>query len=404
MKVAIIGGGASGLMCAVSIKRNNPDISVTVFERNPRVGKKILATGNGRCNLSNVGISENNYRNFSFASYALNEFSPESNISFFNSLGLFTKTDLCGRVYPLSNKAESVLDSLRNAIRIYDIEVVTDTVIERTEKKGNGFSVCGRFFDKVVIACGGKSSPSHGTDGKGYMLLKSFGHRIIPPYPSLVQLVTGKSPYPRQLKGIRCDVNMTFLSENGNIVKTGELLFADYGLSGIVSMEISAYVSPYLASGKKTADISVDFIPSIKSGDLSGIIRNTALNMGEISALEMMAGFVPGAVGRCILKESFVSPDTKIKELSDKNISSIVKTAKHFPFTVTGTKDFSSAQVTGGGADIKEFDMATMESKKAEGLYAVGEVLDVDGDCGGYNLNWAWSSARLCAESIANEG
>mgnify|MGYP003306290010 CR=1 FL=1 len=138
MKTAIIGGGASGLMCAVAIKRKNPGEKVVIFERNPRVGKKILATGNGRCNLTNINLTGKEYRNYSFASYALSEFSPESNISFFNSLGLFTKTDLSGRVYPLSNKAESVLDSLRNALRIYDVEVVTDTVVDRIERKDNG--------------------------------------------------------------------------------------------------------------------------------------------------------------------------------------------------------------------------------------------------------------------------
>lgn len=395
MKTAIIGGGASGLMCAVAIKRKNSGEKVVIFERNPRVGKKILATGNGRCNLTNINLTGKEYRNYSFASYALSEFSPESNISFFNSLGLFTKTDSVGRVYPLSNKAESVLDALRNAASMLGAEVVTDTLIERIERKGSGYTVGGKFFDNVVIACGGKAAPSQGTDGKGYMLLRSLGHRIIPLYPSLVQLVTGGNNYPRQLKGIRCDVKMTFEGTE----KTGELLFADYGLSGIVSMEMSAHISPYLLSNKK-ADISVDFIPSMKSGEIKEAIKSVCENMPSLTAAEMMAGFMPSMLGRCILKEAYVQPDIKLSALTEKQISQIIKTAKYFSFTVTGTKDFANAQVTGGGADVREFDMTTMESKKNPGLYAIGEVLDVDGDCGGYNLNWAWSSARVCAESI----
>ncbi len=400
MKVAIIGAGASALACAISLKREKPDCSVTLFERNSRVGKKILATGNGRCNLTNINLTGEEYRNFSFAGYALTEFSPESNISFFNSLGLYTKTDSSGRVYPLSNKAESVLDALRNAVSYYEIEVLTDTEVNRIEIKGSGFSVCGRYFDRVVVACGGKAAPSHGTDGKGYMLLKSLGHRIIPPYPSLVQLVTGESNLPKQLKGTRCDVKMSFACGRETTEKTGELLFADYGLSGIISMEMSVHISPYLFSGNKKAELYIDFIPAMDKQSLESAIRLTAQSVGGITALDMMSGFVPSALGRVILKESFVSPDTKIKDLSDKNISAIINTSKRFRFIVTGVKDFNAAQVTGGGADVSQFDMTTMESKLVPGLYAVGEVLDVDGDCGGYNLNWAWSSARLCARSI----
>lgn len=398
MKTAVIGGGASGLVCAISIKRENPSERVVIFERNPRVGKKILATGNGRCNLTNINLTGEEYRNYSFAGYALNEFTPENNISFFNSLGLFTKTDSVGRVYPLSGKAESVLDSLRNAASLYGVEIITDSLIERIDRKSRGFIVNGQFFDNVVIACGGKAAPSQGTDGKGYMLLKALGHRIIPLYPSLVQLVS-TSPYPRQLKGIRCDVKMSFNNGEKATEKTGELLFTDYGLSGIVSMEMSAHISPFILSGKK-AEVIIDFIPSMKSDEIKSAMVSLKENMPSLSVSEMMAGFLPSALGKCIIKESFVSAETKLRDISEKNISSIIKTVKYFSFTVSKTKDFSFAQVTGGGADVREFDMTTMESKKVQGLYAIGEVLDVDGDCGGYNLNWAWSSARLCAESI----
>lgn len=399
MKTAIIGGGASGLVCAISIKRKKANDTVVIFERNPRVGKKILATGNGRCNLTNLSLSGKEYRNYDFAGYALTEYSPESNISFFNSLGLYTKTDSAMRVYPLSGRAESVLDALRNAASALGVTTLTDKLIERIERKGNGFIVDGKFFDNVVIACGGKAAPSQGTDGKGYMLLKSMGHRIVPLYPSLVQLVTGSNNYPRQLKGIRCDVSMTFDSDKEKITKNGELLFADYGLSGIVSMEMSAYISPYLMKNKK-AEIKVDFVPSMKSAEIKEAMLKTIENMPSITASDMMSGFMPSVLGKCILKESFVSPETKIDGLTEKQISSIIKKVKYFSFIVTSTKDFSNAQVTGGGADTKEFDAMTMGSKKVFGLYAIGEVLDVDGDCGGYNLNWAWSSARVCADSI----
>ena len=415
MKIAIIGGGASGLACAIEIKKLNMNNSVTVYERNPRVGKKILATGNGRCNLTNLNITPENYRNFGFASFALNEFSPTSNISFFESIGLFTKADAAGRVYPMSNKAESVLDCLRNACSVYGVNTVTDSFIDKVKHAKDKFIVSDKAYDILVVSCGGKSAPSQGTDGSGYKLLSQLGHKITSLSPSLVQLVTSGSNYPKQLKGIRCEVDMTFTEEK--IKKHGELLFASYGLSGIVSMELSAYISPYLNKNKnltccarqnldrfKKATVKIDFVPNLNENDLFNKIKALSVQLKKLSFENVLSGFMPSKIGRTVLNEAKIDPQIQIGNASDKAIEKAVFTAKNFIFTVSGVQDFSFSQVTSGGADISEFDGKTMQSKKVENLYCIGEILDVDGDCGGYNLNWAWSSARLAARAISEKG
>lgn len=398
MRVAVIGGGASGLACAVSLSGGGVDVDI--YEKNDRPGRKILATGNGRCNLTNTSASSGGYRNMSFAGYALSKFSPESNIKFFNSIGLYTRTDPFGRVYPLSNQASGVLDALLGAIKRSDnINMIQNVSVETVVKENSRFVINGEHYaDFVVIACGGKAAPSQGSDGSGYTLLKKLGHRITPVYPSLVQLVTGHSKYPKQLKGVRCEVNMTLFDRRKVIAERhGELLFTEYGLSGIVSMEISAFAD---FSGGKKPNVLVDFVPSFEQSELLKEMKKVALINPGISCEGLLAGFLPKAIGRVLLKEAGIEKEQNASRLSHKELSVIVNLVKHFSFTLTGTKDFTFAQVTKGGADTDFFDSRTMESKKVKNLYCAGEILDVDGDCGGYNLNWAWSSGRLAAESI----
>lgn len=401
MKVAVIGGGASGLVCAIEIKKLNPDISVTVYEANSRVGKKILATGNGRCNLTNMTAHKQGYRNMGFARYALEMFTPQSNIEFFNSIGLFTKEDNCGRVYPLSNQASSVLDALRLSAERCGVNIVTDVRIENAEHKKDGFLVCGKRYEALVLATGGKAAPSQGSDGSGYKLLKQLGHKVTSLAPSLVQLETENKQYPKQLKGVRCDCEMSLVIDNKLIVqKKGELLFADYGLSGIVSMEMSAYVSPHLAKNKSKPVVYIDFVPSMTSDIL---LRNIKSLDGNIKAEDLLSGFMPKKIGQVILKQAGISYQDKLSQIKQNKLKEMILICKSFEFTVSGTKGYDFAQVTSGGADTREFDRETMQSKKIRGLYCIGELLDVDGDCGGYNLNWAWSSGRLAARSITEQ-
>ncbi|MDD6021072.1 MAG: NAD(P)/FAD-dependent oxidoreductase [Acutalibacteraceae bacterium] len=405
MNVAIIGGGASGLACAVELAGRGCGAKITVFEGNDRVGKKLLATGNGRCNLTNLSAESGGYRNMAFASYALSVFPPESNIGFFNSIGLYTRTDPCGRVYPLSNQASSVLDSLRFAAQNLGVNIITDIRVHNVEKREGKFFINGKGgYDFVVLSTGGKAAPSQGSDGSGYKILRSFGHRITKLSPSLVQLETKNKVCVKQLKGVRCEVNMT-LSLDGKVAcqKHGELLFTDYGLSGIVSMEISAYASPYINSGGKNAAVSVDLVPSYNEQTLEACLKKQAGIFPEKAAEDILSGFLPKKIGQSVLKSLGISGAEAAGGLPEKTFGKLAAALKSFTFEISGTKDFSFAQVTAGGADTDEFDRKTMQSKKVENLFCAGEILDVDGDCGGFNLNWAWSSGRLAARSIAEK-
>lgn len=402
VKTAIIGGGASGLACAIELARKNKDMKITVFESNDRVGKKILATGNGRCNLTNLYAGEENYRNFSFARYCLTKYTPKSNIEFFNSLGLYTKADSCGRVYPMSNQASGVLDCLRLSADALNIETVLGCHVDFVKKCGKKFSVGDNGeYDFVVIATGGKAAPAQGSDGSGYKILRTLGHSVTKLSPSLVQLETKSRDFVKPLKGVRCEVDMT-LSLDGKAVckKHGELLFADYGLSGIVSMEISAYASPYLIRGGKNAEVTVDFVPAYSEDELCLYLKNQTQTFPKKEAQDVLSGFLPKKIGQAVLKSVGVSASGKIGENEIKKLARAMKNTK---LSIASTKDFSFAQVTSGGVATDEFDAKTLESRKVENLYCTGEVLDVDGDCGGYNLNWAWSSGRLAAESIAKK-
>lgn len=405
MKTAIIGGGAAGLACAVELAERDRRAEITVFEHNDRVGKKILATGNGRCNLTNTHAECENYRNFSFAGYALSEFTPESNIAFFNSVGLYTKTDSSGRVYPMSNQASGVLDCLRFAAENLGVDIITDFHVDKIQKKNGKFFVGGKGgYDFLVISTGGKAAPSQGSDGSGYKLLRSFGHKITELSPSLVQLETRSRDFVKPLKGVRCEVDMSLSLDSKTVCrKHGELLFADYGLSGIVSMEISAFASPYLHSGGKNAEVSVDFVPAYDKRTLCLYLKKQLERFPKKSAADILSGFLPKKIGSAVMKRLGLSLSAPAEAVSPKAAEKIAFELKNTAFLLSGTRDFSFAQVTSGGAEVSEFDPKTMESKLCENLFCAGEILDVDGDCGGYNLNWAWSSGRLAAKSIAEK-
>ena len=235
--VAVIGGGASGLVSAIEVKRNYPKKSVVIFEKLDRVGKKILATGNGRCNLDNLTATKEDYNSPSFVQFALEKYTPLSNLDFFSGLGLLTVSDSEGRVYPRSNSASSVLDALRFETEKLGIKIIFQKV-EKIEKK-DVFIINNIKAEKVIMCCGGASSPSQGSDGSGFDLAKKFGHRITPLYPSLVQITTD-TRFTKSLKGVRVKGKLT-LKEKENFIGSseGEILFADYGLSGIATMDLS---------------------------------------------------------------------------------------------------------------------------------------------------------------------
>lgn len=391
--ILIIGAGASGLAAAIEAARTAPDKSVTVLEHLPKAGKKILATGNGRCNLGNLNAASHRYTNSKFAQPVIEKYGVDSLIGFFESMGLYTRADSEGRLYPMSNSAASVLDALRFECEKLGVKIICEEKAAQIKKADNGLIVNGNIqAKKVIIATGGKAAPSQGSDGSGYPLLKSLGHTLTPLAPSLVQIKTDTATI-KSLKGVRAKAKLS-LSTGGS--SEGEILFTDYGVSGIAAMDLSRFVKQ-----DKKAEISLDLLPDFTQDDAKEIIIRISRHNPAMPAESMLGGIIHKAIGTAAIKASLGFMPKTAGEIKPKQAAVIAATLKDFRLTVTGTKSYNDAQVTRGGADVNEFDNSTMMSKKVINLFACGEVLDVDGACGGFNLAWAFASGRLAGKSAA---
>lgn len=392
--LAVVGGGASGLIACIAHKTEYPDNSVLLLEKMPRVGKKILATGNGRCNLTNLGAAAEDYNRPDFVSPAMDAFPPQSNIDFFKKIGLFTCCDGEGRVYPYSFNASSVLNCLRNECKRLGVDVVTDCFVKSVIRNNAAFCINGEYeCEKLIIACGGKSSSVHGSDGSGYKLLESLSHTIIFPKPSLCQLCADNR-VTKKLKGIRVKGKLT-LEKSGKTIgeSSGEILFTDYGLSGIAALDISSFAAKQ--NNCNDLKIKIDMACDYSERELFEYV-NYEKSVFKLASCENALSFIlPQKAGEVFVKECGIDAQKSFSSLTDSDVKKLVGILKSFTLDVVGTKGFDSSQVTSGGADTREFDKNTLQSKKIKNLYCCGEVLDVDSRCGGFNLQWAWSSGRL---------
>lgn len=395
--LAIIGAGASGLAAAINASRQHPGIRIALAEHLPRAGKKILATGNGRCNMTNLNALTHPYRNRDFASFALNRYSPGKVIDYFASLGLYTYSDSEGRVYPRSNNASSVLDSLRFSL-VDNIRLINDLNISKADYKSGSFILNDSIgSDKLIIASGGKSSPVHGSDGSGYPLAKAFGHRVTPLLPSLTPLNVNQNEI-RSLKGVRApSVNLTLICGKNNYRSSGEILFTQTGISGIAAMELSSAAGRELSSGNRPC-LSIDYLPEYSDAELCGIISDIIRCRGDKPAESLLSGLLPKLIGVSVLKKAGIAGEyIKSNNISD-TADRIAREIKNSRYEITGTKGFADSQVTSGGICTDEIDSETMQSKLLKGLYFCGEIIDVDGGCGGFNLQWAFASGLLAGE------
>lgn len=403
--VAVIGGGASGLCAAVELVSNATDkngIQVTVLEKMTRVGKKLLVTGNGRCNITNMNAAVSGYRgDTEFAETALKRYTPEKNIEFFNSLGLYTRTEEDGRVYPLSNQASSVLDALRFECERLGVKLVCDYRAVHLKEVSTAFTrkivVNNRDrFDYVIVAAGGKAAKIHGTDGDSYDLLKMLGHTVTSIAPALVSL--NCENFTKSLKGIRsvCGVELV-IDGKSEYKNSGEVQFTDYGLSGIPIMQLSRFVS---MSPSNDIQIILDLTPDFSEEKLlSYLISRREKDTGLCE--NMLSGIINKQICITIMKECGIAVNGRVNGLSDEQIKSLCAILKRWKINVKNSRSFDFAQVTAGGLNCSEFNPETMESRLCSGVYCCGEALDVDGDCGGYNLQWAWSSGRTAGKSLA---
>ena len=391
--VLVIGGGASGLAAAIEASANGAR-SVAVLEKLERVGKKILATGNGRCNLLNMHASPDDYNAPDFVARVFSRFDAQSDLDFFRRLGLLTTVDGEGRVYPHSLAASSVLDVLRLECRRRDISFFCGEKAETIRKTDNGFLVNGTHAAKaVIVACGGKAAPAQGSDGSGYALLQPFGHRVTKLRPALVQICTD-TDFVRKVKGLRTPARLTMQSGDGVHTSQGELLFTDYGLSGIAAMELSRYA-------KDGARVAIDMLPQTDASEVEAMLRTVRDTDADRPSEHLLTGIVHSRIGTAILQIVCTGKlSAPVGGLTDRQIAAVVSALKGLTIAVHGTKGFPDAQVTSGGLELSQFS-DTLESRLAPHLYAAGEILDVDGKCGGYNLTFAWSSGRLAGRAAA---
>ncbi|MEG1835608.1 MAG: aminoacetone oxidase family FAD-binding enzyme [Oscillospiraceae bacterium] len=394
--IAIIGGGASGIISAISLLQK-ANINVTVYEKMPRILKKILATGNGRCNITNLYTnSESYWDKTDFVRFAIEKYSPNSNIDFFKSMGLLCKIEDEGRVYPLSSQASSVVNTLLIEAQRLGVKVITDTEITDIKIKNNQYILNNKFkADCVLISSGGKSAKSQGTNGGSYKLLKMLGHNIINPTPALTALCG--ADFPKSLKGIRAICNAELIIDDKKIyTEKGEIQFTDYGISGIPIMQMSRLVS---TSKSKSISVKLDTLPDISQKELEKFLlaRN---QIKEISAENVLIGILPKQLSNYLLLKADIKKDAEFSFVPKTKITELSILIKNWNIKISNVRDFDFSQVTAGGADLSEFNNKTMMSKLKDGLFCSGEALDVDGKCGGYNLQWAWSSGRLAADGI----
>lgn len=385
-KVAIIGGGAAGLCAAVAAARQGA--AVALFESGPRVGRKILASGNGRCNLSNLAVSPSAYNHPGFVEPVLAAHPCEEVRSFFGDIGLLTYADEEGRVYPTTNVAASVLEVLRLECAHLGVETHTgfEVVGLSTGSGSDGFEVSSQGggtlqADAVVVATGGGTS-----------LLADAGHTLVPYAPVLGPLKTELSLI-RGLSGVRVRCAASLLDDTGTAVATerGELLFRDYGVSGIMVFDLSRF----LEAGSV---LSIDFFPDASLPELEAMLAERSATLAWRTAETFFDGMLHSRVAQAVVRAAGLGPTTPVPELPRDRLAALLK---DFRLDVIGSGDATQAQVTRGGAAVAEFDPATMESRLTGGLFAAGEVLDIDGRCGGFNLHWAWASGIVAGERAA---
>lgn len=396
MKIAVIGGGAAGLVASIIAGRAGAE--VIIYEKMNRVGKKILATGNGRCNYTNMNLSLDCYhgKHIDIADKVLNFFGLEKTLGFFEDLGIYPYIDESGKVYPNSLQASSMVDVLRYEAERYNIKEITEFEVKELRHNKDKFSIIGSdgsyYADKVILCCGGKSSPQLGSDGDGYKLAEYFGHKIIEPFPALVQLKL-KGSYFKRITGIRFDGIVKGMTDKGIIrEEEGEILFTEYGISGPPILQISRMVLDVMNKGEK-AYIYVDMFPSLNKNDLYDILSARFSRIGHKALEDSLIGFINKKLILPVLNEAgFENKDLKCGNLNKRDIYKIIDILKSWRFEVTGHNTWQQSQVTAGGIDLSGVIPETLESKKVKGLYFAGEILDVDGDCGGFNLQWAWSS------------
>lgn len=405
-KVVVIGGGASGLVAAIFAARKQND--VTILEKNNICGKKILVTGNGRCNFWNEDQDIMHYRslNLKYLTDVLTTENKEIILKFFKQIGIEPKIKN-GYYYPFSNQAVSMQNALITEVKRLNIKVELNAEVKNIEKNKNGFNIFMQngkkcIADKVILATGSKAAPKTGSDGIGYDICKNFNHTIIKPLPALVQLKTNGT-FLKEWDGVRADVLVTYLENNQRQAEEkGEIQLTNYGVSGICVFNLSGRIARGLDL-KKKEQIEINFLEGLGIKNIDDFINwmeNREKTVKERNIAQLLEGVLNYKLVNVLINQSKLNTKSKWKSLNIEQKKELAKNITRFKLDITETNSFDKAQVCTGGVDLKEIDTNTMQSKKVEDLYITGELLDVDGDCGGYNLEWAWITGMIAGMSV----
>jgi predicted Rossmann fold flavoprotein len=402
--IIIIGAGAAGLMAAISASQKRK--SVLIVEKNLKLGRKILATGNGRCNVTNKLADKSHYHGGSsdFIEKVLAGFNPRQVMKFFGHLGVLLREEDNGRIFPRTNQAETVVNALGAELNAPNVKIILGNPVSLVARIKNSFQVTLKnsevfMADKLIITTGGKASEKYGSTGDGYKWLENFGHHIISLYPALVPLEIAER-WLKNLQGLKVEGKISVLV-GGKITaeKTGEVLFTHYGLSGPSVMSLASQIGPALP--EHPVKITLDLYPEETNINLDKKIEQIFLSNCKKTVKNALAGFAPANFITALLTNINIKPEKKATEISKTERLKIVEGFKNILLTVSGVRPFAEAQVTAGGVDTREVNPETLESKIIPGLYLAGEILDVNGDSGGFNLQWAWSSGFLAGKSAA---
>ena len=393
MKVLIVGAGASGMMAAITAKRQGND--VVLIEQLKEPGKKIMATGNGKCNFTNRLLSREHYCSIdpNFVDHVFKQFSNQDAIQFFYELGVLSK-ERNGYYYPNSNQAASIRDALWNECYHLGVEIQLSCQIRSIENVDGRFLIqtgqeqfCG---ESLIFASGLLAGTNLGSDGSAFQYIEKFGHKLKDVVPGLVQMKSEQSIF-KHLAGIRSDVSMELWHKEQLLFQDqGELQLTSYGVSGIVSFQTSLLASKYLHE-KKEVELVIDFVPFIAKEQWMDLVKKQFKEKNYLNHKAKLSGFISDKLANAFLLDQGIVPESK-KDLSMEQVEELALRIKEFRVFITDTKGFDECQVCLGGVSLEEVDVQSMMSKICPGLFFAGEVLDVAGQCGGYNLQWAWSS------------
>lgn len=406
MKIAIIGAGAAGTIAAITAKRLNKDLKIDIFDINKGIGKKILASGNGRCNISNSNITSKNYigENPQFVNDALKQFTFKDFEKFCKSIGLLLDIKETCKVYPLSNEAKSVVNLLESTLLNLGVNLILETKVTDIEKVDDSFIIHSNEktytnYDKVLISSGLGAAPQLNATELGMDFASKFGHSSNLTYPSLVGLHTNYDQHTR-IQGVKKEAQVSLYIDGSKEAEiTGDILFTKYGVSGFSILDISQY-AVYPLSLYQDVQIAINLFPNINRNELLGMVENLFKSLPNEKAKMLLTGLISNKLAPVILENAKVDKEAKASEVNAKQIRSIINNLINWRFKVIDTQGFKHAEASGGGVRVDEVDSKTYESKKCKGLYLAGEVLDIVGNRGGFNLHFAWASGYLVGKSL----